>query len=177
MSLVAGHPVGYQSTGSSEQGVGSRRGQRGRLGEEEVGFRERRTGKRRKGRRNRRERRREKPTTEGAQEGSCFGAHLHPWDGWRVGPGRPAAPRFPSRRGQRGEKGPRVLREGRAHRCLSLPPAPTQEAAPITHSPLWEAGAQPLSFNLWKRPAPQGALCPTASPTASVHGTETFTTA
>ena len=30
--LVAGCAVGYQSPGSSEQGVGSRRGQRGRLG-------------------------------------------------------------------------------------------------------------------------------------------------
>lgn len=38
--------------------------------------------------------------------------------------------------------------------------------------PLWEARAQPLSLNLWKRPAPQGPLCLSASSTASVHGAE-----
>lgn len=70
MSLVAGHPVGYQSTGSSEQGVGSRRGGRGRLGQEEVGFRERRTGKRGKGRRNREEgKKREECEEKGKEKG------------------------------------------------------------------------------------------------------------
>lgn len=98
MSLVAGHPVGYQSTGSSEQGVGSPRGQKGRLGEEEMGFRERRVGKRGKGRRNREEgKKREeceekgkekKPTTgEGTQEGSCLGGPSLPV-GWLEGGAR-----------------------------------------------------------------------------------------
>ena len=96
MSLVAGHPVGYQSTGSSEQRVGSPRGQKGRLGEEEMGFRERRVGERggetekkgKKGKNVKRKEKRKNPQQEKAhRREAASGAHLHPWDGWRVGPG------------------------------------------------------------------------------------------
>ena len=57
--------------------------------------------RKKKGKTVKRKEKRKNPQQEKAhRREAASGAHLHPWDGWRVGPGGPAALRFPSRRGQ-----------------------------------------------------------------------------